>query len=77
MMCCRLVALDKQPGVRPLGIGEVLRRAITKCALVVCGEDVKAACGSKNLCAGLEDGIEGVIHVVSRRGERARYHALW
>ena len=67
LMACRLVALDKQPGVRPLGIGEIFRRAIAKCALKVCGEDAKAACGSANLCAGLEAGIEGAIHSVTRR----------
>ena len=59
MMYCRLVALDKCPGVRPLGIGEVWRRAIAKCVLAECGDDAKAACGSTQLCAGLEAGIEG------------------
>ena len=67
LMACRLVALDKQPGVRPLGIGEIFRRAIAKCALKICGEDAKAACGSTNLCAGLEAGIEGAVHSVIKR----------
>ena len=30
LMACRLVALDKRPGVRPLVIGGVLRRALEK-----------------------------------------------
>ena len=64
-MACRLVALDKQPGVRPLGIGEVWRRGLAKCILVCCGEDATAACRSTNLCAGLEAGIEGDLHAVS------------
>ena len=54
LMGCRLAALDKCPGVRPLGIGEIWRRGISKCALNVCGDDAKAACGSTQLCAGLE-----------------------
>ena len=67
MMGARLCALDKQPGVRPLGIGEIWQRSIAKCAISIRGEDVKAACGIKQLCAGLEAGIEGALHSVSKR----------
>ena len=40
----RLVALDKCPGTRPIGIGEVPRRIIGKGILVVLKDDVKT-CG--------------------------------
>ena len=30
LISCRLVALDKRPGARPVGIGETLRRALSK-----------------------------------------------
>ena len=55
---CRLVALDKRPGVRPVSIASVWDRAICKLALSATGLNTKAACGSKQLCAGLEAGIE-------------------
>ena len=61
----RLVALDKQPGVRPLGIGESWMRAVAKLVLTELGRDGKAACGSTQLCAGLEAGIEGAIHAAT------------
>ena len=61
----RLVALDKQPGVRPLGIGESWMRAVAKLVLAELGRDGKAACGSTQLCAGLEAGIEGAIHAAT------------
>ena len=63
----RLVALDKQPGVRPLGIGECWLRAVSKCVLKECGREGKAACGSTQLCAGLEAGIEGAIHSIRKK----------
>ena len=61
----RLVALDKQPGLCPLGIGKSWMHAVTKLVLAELGRDGKAACGSTQLCAGLEAGIEGAIHAAA------------
>ena len=59
LMACRLVALYKRPGVRPVGIGETLRQALAKLVMRAAGEQAKTACGNLQLCAGLEAGIEG------------------
>ena len=72
-MACRLVALDKRPGVHPVGIGETLRRSLTKVVMRAAGEQAKMACGYIQMCAGLEAGIEGATHAVGqRRVERVR-----
>ena len=65
LMACRLVALDKEPGTRPVGIGEIYRRLIAKCVLEVCGSQATTACGNLNLCAGLPAGIEGAVHAMT------------
>ena len=57
-MSYRLVALDKRPGLRPMGIGEMLRRALAKLVMRAAGEQAKTACGNLQLYAGLEAGIE-------------------
>ena len=67
LQTCRLGALDKQPWVRPLGVGSSTKRLIAKCTLKVIGDGAKAACGNVNLCAGLEAGIEGALHAVKAR----------
>ena len=47
---CRLVALKKEDnGVRPVGIGEMLRRIIGKCVNKVVGPDVQLAAGVANV----------------------------
>ena len=72
-MPCRLVGLDKRPGVRPVGIGETLRRALAKLVMRAAGEQAKMACCNLQLCEGLEAGIEGETHAVGQqRVERAR-----
>src|SRR5436190_11021138 len=44
LMSCRLIALDKCPGVRPIGIGESLRRILSKCVLEITRNEVTEAC---------------------------------
>ena len=62
LMVCHLVALDKRPEVRPVGIGETLRQAIAKVVMRAAGDQAKMACRSLQLCAGLEASIEGTNH---------------
>ena len=59
MMSGRLIALDKQLGVRPVGVGETWWRLIAKCILRVTEKDTKATCGTKHTDGGVESGIEG------------------
>ena len=66
---CRLIALDKQPGVRPIGIGEVARRIISKAILSVVGQAVQEAVGCIQLCAGQDCGIEAGIHAMQQAFE--------
>lgn len=65
LMSSRLVALDKCPGVRPIGIGECLRRILSKCMILVTGSEVTEACAQSQLCSGLSSGIEGAIHAMN------------
>lgn len=58
----RSVALDKQPGVRPLAIGEVWMRMWAKDVIAEAGNEAKVLCGSTQLCSGLEAGVEGGLH---------------
>ena len=67
LMACRLVALDKRPGVCPVGIGETLLRALAKLVTRAAGDQAKTACVNLQLCAGLEAGIEGATHTVGQR----------
>ena len=58
----RLVPIDKNPGVRPVGIGEVVRRIVGRAALRVISPDLRRVAGSDQLCVGQRAGIESAIH---------------
>ena len=64
-LACRLIALDKCSGVRPIGICECARRIISKAILIVTKGDVQEVAGSLQLCAGQIAGIESTVHFMS------------
>ena len=58
----RGIAIDKCPGLRPVGVGEIIRRVIGKAIMHVTGEHVQEAVGALQLCAGHPLGVESAIH---------------
>ena len=62
---CRLIPLDKNPGIRPIGVGEVLRRIIGKTVSAFFKEELKQAAGPLQVCAGHSAVAEAAIHAMS------------
>ena len=78
----RLIPLDKgedkqgNPGVRPIGIGEILRRLIGKVVVGNIRDDIINAAGPLQTCAGLKSGIEASIHAMRQIFEKDDTEAL-
>ena len=67
LMACRLIPAKKQPdGIRPIGIGEVLRRIIARCVMEVTQNDVLKAAGNLQTCAGHKAGAEAAVHAMNK-----------
>ena len=66
LIVCSLVAVDKHPGLHPVGIGEMLRQAIAKLIMSLVGGQANTACRSLQLCVGLESGIDRATHAVEQ-----------
>ena len=63
---CRLIPLDKNPGIRPIGISEVIRRIIGKAIMKIVKNEVIETSGSFQVCSGHPSGSEAAIHAISR-----------
>ena len=63
-ICCRLVPLDKQPGIRPIGIGEVMRRIIGKAIGWTIKADLMESAGPLQAAGGSKGGAEAAIHAM-------------
>ena len=65
LISCRLIPLDKNPGIRPIGIGEVLRRIMGKAVTTFIKEDIITSVGPLQLAAGHEGGSEAAVHAMN------------
>ena len=63
-VACRLIPLNKNPGVRPIGVGEVLRRIVGKTIAWVQKKDIQEAAGPLQTATGLQGGAEAAIHAM-------------
>ena len=75
-MACRLIPLDNNRGLRPTGVGEVLRRIAGKVVIKVVQKDIKKVAGCLQLCAGQEAGFEAAIHAMHKIFESSEKEAI-
>ena len=61
----RLVPLDRNPGLRPIGVGEVLPTIAEKVVMCIVKDDVTKAVGNLQLCGGQDAGCEAAVHSVN------------
>ena len=61
----RLIPLDKQPGVRPIAVGEVFRRLIGKAVMKIIQYDAMHATAPRQLCVGVPSGCEAAVHTMT------------
>ena len=66
LLACRLIALDKNPRVSPIGVGEIPQRITAKAVLSVIGGDIREATGSIQLCSGQVSSIEAAVHAMNK-----------
>ena len=67
-MSVQLIALDNQPGVRPVSFKEKWRRLFANCVLKFTGTESTNACKDDQICAKLKVVIDGAVH---------RVQAIW
>ena len=76
LLANHLIALDKCPGVWPIGVGETLHHIISKTICLLTWDDAEQVCGSSQLCAGVKCGTEGAIHAARELFESNDYGLL-
>ena len=65
MIACRLISLDKRPGVRPIGVCETARRIIGKAIAGVLHNDIRAAAGPLQMCTSQPPSSETAVQALA------------
>ena len=65
LVAFQLIALDKCPGVRPISVGECLRRLIGRAVVRCTKMDILRVIGDQQLCVSHMAGCEAAIHTLT------------
>jgi len=77
LVACRLIPLVKKPsGVRPIGVGESLRRLMGKTISWVLKDEIKSVAGPLQTCANHGAGAEAAIHSMRQIFEKESTDAV-
>ena len=63
-LACRLIPLDKNPGIRPIGVGEILRRIVGKMITAFAKKDILISSNPLQMSSGHASGCETAIHAM-------------
>ena len=66
LVACRLIPLNKCPGVRPIGVGENCKCIIVKAVLRIVSKDVEAAADPLQVRAGQDGRCEAAVHAMCK-----------
>ena len=58
--------LDKNPGVRPIRVGEVSRRIVERAVMRIARQDLHYAAGSSQLCAGQIGSCKAAVYAIKQ-----------
>ena len=72
-LACCFIPMNKNQGVRPIGICEVVRRIIGKAVMATIKGEALEAAGLLQLCAGQEAGMEATVHAVKAIFEKCSH----
>ena len=72
----RCIPLNKNPGVRPIGVGEIIRRIVGKAIGWVFKSDIQKAAGPLQVSMGVQGGAEAAIHAMKEVFERDENEAV-
>ena len=76
LVACRLIALDKCPGVRPISVGECLRRLIGKAVVQCTKMDILHVIGDQQLCVSHMAVCGAAIHTLTDIFENNKCEAI-
>ena len=65
LVACKLISLDKNPGLRPIGIAEVIRRILGRTVVRTFRRNILESEGDLQICAGQRVGCEAALHALS------------